>query len=157
MSKSGDRRLIIGGIIAGVLIIGTTMYIVSSKKSSDATNKPKRPSTQPLVNSNTGKAVKYTITPIPVGAVAPASASDNFPLKKGVVGPRVKELQQALAYMDYTLAIDGIFGSETEMNLHAQTGRVQINNLDELMQLWADAAAYKADNGEWSNSYNSFK
>jgi hypothetical protein len=49
----------------------------------------------------------------------PASGGDNFPLKRGSKGTRVKMLQQALSKTSPSILVDGIFGSQTAEALKA--------------------------------------
>jgi hypothetical protein len=64
--------------------------------------------------------------------------SDKFPMGKGAKGYNVKLLQQALGGKDKLPnsfkkgTPDGIFGSETESVLEAQTGKTTVASMSEL-------------------------
>jgi hypothetical protein len=64
------------------------------------------------------------------------SKNDNFPLKKGSFGEKVKELQRALLKYDSNAlpnyGVDGDFGSETENALFRIKGIKTVNSQSEL-------------------------
>jgi hypothetical protein len=67
-------------------------------------------------NTNSDAFIINNILPSSYNSVASKtikSVSDNFPLKRGSRGVRVKMLQQALSNATPSILIDGIFGSQT--------------------------------------------
>lgn len=82
------------------------------------------------VNTNT----LYTNDPITTASkkksAARATASDNFPLKKGSRGARVIQLQQALIGKGAKIVADGIFGSATQSALKAQGYSISIDETE---------------------------
>jgi hypothetical protein len=70
------------------------------------------------------------------GGYIPPSRNDNFPLKKGSFGEKVKELQRALLKYDAKAlpkyGVDGDFGTETENALFKIKGVKTINSQSEL-------------------------
>ena len=121
-----SKKQIIGGLSMGMAILG--VWLIFRKKNKDELTQyePVNPNSGGSGSSSSGGYV-----PPPV-----STKNDNFPLKKGSRGERVKELQRILlkynpnALPNY--GVDGDFGSETENALFQKTGKKTIDSQSEL-------------------------
>ena len=112
MNKKLKTVLIFLPIVAGAALV--IMYIIKAQKSAALSEQPKQPS--PAKAPDLKNA-------------ASSGTVDNsqFPLKKGSKNDYVKSLQDELG-----VSIDGIFGKDTLAALKEQTGKTQIDNIDDL-------------------------
>ena len=121
-----SKKEIIGSISIGIAIIGIWLIFRKKKDENLSQYEPQ----------GTGGSGEGTGGSSGGGYVPPPSRNDNFPLKKGSKGDRVKELQGLLlkynpnALPNY--GADGDFGSETENALFKQTGKKTVDNQSEL-------------------------
>lgn len=120
IKKSRIGLYIIVGL--GILVVGTVIYLLTkggpkcdpSRNGFDSTGNP-NPKCQFNNPSTTGE-------PSPAGTSGWVSDS-TFPIKKGSWGPKVAALQTAIG-----VGSDGKFGSDTEKNLIAKTGKAEVSN-----------------------------
>jgi hypothetical protein len=82
------------------------------------------------VNTNTVYASDPIAAASKKKSTARATASDNFPLKKGSRGARVIQLQQALIGKGSNIAADGIFGPATQSALKAHGYSISIDETE---------------------------
>lgn len=121
-SKKKGSSISVGLILLIILTLGIAALFIFRKK------KPPVVEAAPVtVNVNTS-----TATSTPAKKVV---RNDNFPLQKGSLGTRVKQLQQALitkygASILPKFGADGDFGSETESALSSKGIKTVLNETD---------------------------
>jgi hypothetical protein len=117
-----NKKLVLGTSI-GLAIIGLWL-VFRSKKPKQIDNQPMPDNPPPNTNTN----------PNPNPPVV--TRNDNFPLKKGSYGARVKELQLVLLKYDANAlsqyGVDGDFGTETENALFKVSGKKTVDTQSEL-------------------------
>lgn len=137
-------------IIAVVLFVAIAAFLYkrSKKSKDDETNNNKTNGTTSNGSGTGGTTSSITYT------------NDNFPLKKGSKGPRVKNLQKFLNWKGYNLTVDGYFGEKTAaalLNANNMT-KVEQSYYDEWMNLMEQYSSYQAYlNRNNSNSSSSIQ
>ena len=102
--------------------LGGGSYLVYEKIKSGRANNDNESDSDSNFNSNPNSSTVNVSTPSASVSSSPGlissykkltSGNDNFPLKKGSKGAKVKQLQQALAKTVSSLTVDGNFGAQT--------------------------------------------
>jgi hypothetical protein len=129
-----SKNLVIGTSV-GLAVIGIWLILRGKKK----------PNQTPVYtdnnNNNNNNNNNYNPTP------TPTPKNDNFPLKRGSYGARVKELQLVLLKYDANIlpqyGVDGDFGAETENALLKVSGKKTVDTQSELDALKYSKAQFQ--------------
>ena len=119
MEKSTKIGLWIGGLLlAGG--IGVGIYASTRKKVVDKTNTGSGPDTGSTTkNKPDSKAMEVINKIVNAANLIKTYTTEQFPLKPGMKGPKVKSLQMALRvnFNQLSVANDGFFGAKTAIAL----------------------------------------
>ncbi len=116
-----NKKYVLGASIA-LGVVGIWLILKGNKKT---------PSYNPSPNYNPNPSPNPNPNPNPT-----PTRNDNFPLKRGSYGARVKELQLVLLKYDANIlpqyGVDGDFGAETENALLKISGKKTVDTQSEL-------------------------
>jgi hypothetical protein len=119
-----NKKVLIAGTSLALSVIGLWLIFKKPKPKSQTITRDEPNDNDNPINTN------------PNPTPTPSSRNDNFPLKKGSYGARVKELQLVLLRYDINslpkYGVDGGFGTETENALFKITEKRSVDTQSEL-------------------------